>query len=215
MMYLGSGALVVIISCSAELAAAAAPFPLSLPFAASKGCLTSSAFPAAAFTFRGDFAPPASSSPSIGHRLCLCLSLRQEKVSKSAIPVAVGNSKHAFTPGTPEILMRCSTIAVVRRIRRDDPAAFGCMAPTSPDRPIPCANPMWRALTRALNTRPSRSPTPTLSGKLFESIEAISLRKRPMVRSSHGSRGIFLLAKSDFMSFSLERLEAAPCLTYA
>ena len=67
-----------------------------------------------------------------------------------------------------------------------------CSAVRSPLRPTPCAIEKYFCFTIFEKTRPSRSPTPTLSTKLLESINAKSRTKNMICSSSHPSRGIFL-----------------------
>eukprot|EP00962_Isochrysis_galbana_P007985 scaffold2182_cov118-Isochrysis_galbana.AAC.8 len=84
----------------------------------------------------------------------------------------------------------------------DEPAALGCASAMSPERPMPCANPKCRCETRGQMTRPSRSPTPALPGKVLESSAASSASSRRRVASSHPCSGSRRCASSVLTSDS-------------
>mmetsp|Transcript_32103 Transcript_32103/g.75028 ORF Transcript_32103/g.75028 Transcript_32103/m.75028 type:complete len:216 (+) Transcript_32103:860-1507(+) len=99
-------------------------------------------------------------------------SARNTKVIVS--PVAAGSTAHALTALIPAKRIASKARYLVSWTMRDEPAALGCSAMTSPLRPMPCVRPKCLRRTRSLMTRPSRSPTPTLPWKLFVSNDAIS-----------------------------------------
>ena len=95
-----------------------------------------------------------------------------------AMPVASGTTSAAPTSFMPATSSASAASRWVSLASREEPAALGCSAAMSPERPMPCARPQWRRATRGLATRASRSPTPTLSGKLLLSISAASWDRR-------------------------------------
>ena len=62
-------------------------------------------------------------------------------VSVSVIPVASGNTSAGPASSSPATRNASPTSRLVSFERRDDPAALGCSAATSPDLPMPCARP--------------------------------------------------------------------------
>ena len=120
------------------------------------------------------------------------------------IPVASGSRAHSRTPVAPARRSASSASRFVSLYSSDEPAAFGCCSAMSPDRPIPCASPKWRAATSWHATRPSRSPTPALPTNVFESISASSCSSSRSVPSSQPA-GIRRCDSSVFTMFSRAR----------
>ena len=119
------------------------------------------------------------------------------------MPVARGRTNAGPMSSSPAIRMASATRRFVSLLSRDEPAAFGCSAATSPERPMPCARFQCLRATSGLYTLASRSPTPTLSRKLLESIMAASERKLSMLWSSQPSLGRRRSERSEVTSLDL------------
>jgi hypothetical protein len=65
----------------------------------------------------------------------LCRNVKKHRVR--LIPVAMGTTKQLVTEWTPANFMMSRTKELVILFKRLEPAAFGCTAEISPDRPIP------------------------------------------------------------------------------
>mmetsp|Transcript_28203 Transcript_28203/g.70775 ORF Transcript_28203/g.70775 Transcript_28203/m.70775 type:complete len:230 (-) Transcript_28203:177-866(-) len=129
------------------------------------------------------------------------------KVMVSVMPVARGSTSAGPISASPANFMASATRRLVSLLRREEPAALGCSAATSPDLPMPCARPQCLLDTRGLYTRASLSPTPTLSRKLLLSIMDASAMKASMEASSHPFAGRRRSESKDVRSFE-RRLSA-------
>ena len=131
------------------------------------------------------------------------LDLTASSTNVRVMPVARGRTNAGPMSSRPAIRMASATRRFVSLLSRDEPAAFGCSAATSPERPMPCARFQCLRATSGLYTLASRSPTPTLSRKLLESIMAASERKLSMLWSSQPSLGRRRSERSEVTSLDL------------
>jgi len=84
------------------------------------------------------------------------------------VPPFLPQNTHTALPrklvrGLPAIRSRSRDIRSARRANKDEPAALGCMAAMSPERPTPWPRRKCRRATMELAMRASRSPIPALS----------------------------------------------------
>mmetsp|Transcript_37485 Transcript_37485/g.104163 ORF Transcript_37485/g.104163 Transcript_37485/m.104163 type:complete len:206 (-) Transcript_37485:113-730(-) len=200
-------------TCSAETPSMAARIPgtsVPKPSQPSRGLssTTTGRSPAAPMALKQDF---WSILDHTTYRPSGRIWRRAKKTSVIVRPVAAGNTQQAFAALMPAMWIASSARYRVSWTSREDPAAFGCSAMTSPLRPMPCVSPKCRWRTRLLRTRPSRSPTPTLPMKLLVSKDATSSRNICMDASSQPSSGSLLCVSSAVMVLDLELRACSAC----
>mmetsp|Transcript_45226 Transcript_45226/g.143962 ORF Transcript_45226/g.143962 Transcript_45226/m.143962 type:complete len:252 (-) Transcript_45226:19-774(-) len=139
---------------------------------------------------------------------------RERRTIVMAMPVARGRTAQAPRSPSPASLRALWVRSSVTLRRREDPAALGCSAARSPERPAPCASPKFLLYTSGHATRASRSPTPTLSTKLLLSMRAQSCRNSSMVFSSQPLSGRRRCDRSVFIRFWRAARPWPPCRMY-